>query len=458
MQNDEGGLNRVGIGAGPRRAVTTTRKAILAAGAIAALVVLVVTLSNLVGGGTRSAGGTAPPPSAIAQDELSRAIARAQQRLQSNPKDYRTWAELGSAYVEQARITVDSSYYPKAEGALQTSLELNDADNDVALTGMGLLANARHEFPAAADWARKSLLVNPAGATTYGVLADALTQLGDYAGATEAVQQMLDLKPGIPSFTRASYDLELHGNIDGARSALEQALAVAYSPSDIAFCRTYLGYLSFSQGDLDDATTQFEVGLQQSPDDAFLLIGQARVAAARGEQDAALAAYERVVTLRPRPEFFSEYGEYLVSLGRTEQADAQFSVFRTVQELFAANGVQDNLTLALVEADFGDPQAAVTAARAEWAQRQNIDSADALGWALHSAGRDAEALPYAQRATSIGGRNALFLYHRGIIEKSLDQSEQARQTLDSALDINPYFSPLHAPRAKEALAALGGPL
>lgn len=446
-------------GAAQRPGVSLVRKAaVLAAALVALVLVAAAAVTGLDSGGAAGDGTTAAPPAAIAQDDLSALIARSQRRLETNPQDYRTWAELGSAYVEQARITTDPSYYPKAEGALQTSLGLNDTVNDVALTGMGFLANARHEFPTAAQWARQSLEVNPVGATTYGVLADALTQMGDYAGATQAIQQMLDLRPGIPAFTRASYNLELHGNIDGARAALEEALSAAYSPSDIAYIRTYLGYLSFSQGDVDGAAEHYELGLQQSPGDAFLLIGMARVAAARGEEEAAVAGYQDVVTSRPRPEFFSEFGEYLVSQGQTEEADAQYAVFRTVQQLFAANGVQDNLTLAYVEADYGDPAAAVEAGRAEWALRENVDSADAMAWALHSAGRDAEALPYAQEATSIGGKNALFLYHRGMIEKSLGMNDQARQTLDTALDINPYFSPLHAPRAKEALAALGGPL
>lgn len=450
-------MDRVEDVAARLRVVTPVRKYILMGGAVAVLVLLVVALSNLAGGNSATEQ-TAPPPAVTAQDELSRLIARAQQRLESNPEDYRTWAELGSAYVEQARVTADPSYYPKAEGALETSLELNDTANDVALTGMGALSNARHEFAAAADWAQQSLEVNEAGATTYGVLADALTQLGDYDGASAAIQQMLNLRPGIPSFTRASYDLELHGNIDGARNALEQALELAYAPSDVAFCRTYLGQLSFSQGDLDEAAEQFAAGLQQSPGEPSLLIGQARVAAARGEEQAALAGYAEVVTVRPLPEYLVEFGDYLMSLGRTPEADAQFALFETTQQLFEGNGVRDSLALALVEADHGDPAAAVTAAEAEWAQRQNIDAADALAWALHSAGRDTEALPYAQQATGIGGRNPLFLYHRGIIEQALGMTDEARQTLDLALDTNPYFSPLHAPQAKEALAALGGPL
>ena len=77
-------------------------------------------------------------------------------------------------------------------------------------------------------------------------------------------------------------------------------------------------------------------------------------------------------------------------------------------------------------------------------------------WAWHSAGRDAEALPHAQQATALGGRNALFLYHRGVIEAALGRDDEARATLAAALETNPWFSPLHAPRAEELLSSLGG--
>lgn len=434
------------------------RRYLIIAAAVLAVVVAVIVATGLVGRGEDKPTAAPPSTAPAASDEVSRGIARAQERLAANPEDYRTWAELGLAYVEQARITADPSYYPRAEGALDTSLQLNEEDNDVGLTGMGALSNARHEFAAAADWARRALAVNGSGATTYGVLADALTQLGDYDGATAAVQQMLDLKPGIPSFTRASYNLELHGNIDGARAALEQALAAAFDGSDVAFCRTYLGLLAFSQGDLDGAAEEYALGLAELPDEPALLLGQARVDAARGDEQAAVAGYERVVAVRPLPDYLVEFGNYLRSLGRDDEADGQFALFETTQQIFQANGVRDSLSVALVAADEGDADAAVAAGLEEYAQRQNVDAADALAWALHAAGRDSEALPYAEQATGIGGRNALFLYHRGIIEQSLGQDEAARLSLDTALDTNPYFSPLHAPMAEAALAEVGGPL
>lgn len=390
-------------------------------------------------------------------DALTQAIAAAQQRLEELPGDYNTWSELGSAYVEQARVTADPSYYPKAEGALQESLALRPESNDPALTGMGALANARHDFAAAADFARQALAINSYSSTAYGVLADALTQLGDYPGATAAVQQMLALRPGIASFTRASYDYELHGDIDNARSALEQALNGAQGSSAESFCLYYLGQLEFTNGNLDAAEEHFSAGLELAPNDPSLILGRARIAAARGDVEDAARGFQNAVNARPLPENFIEFGQYLESVDQTEQAQDQFDLVDTVRRLFAENGVADDLGTALFAADHGDPATALSAAQAEYDRRQNIDSSDAMGWALYSAGRYAEALPYAVSATSIGGVNALFVYHRAMIESALGLEDQARGSLTLALETNPYFSPLHQDEAQAALAALGGP-
>ena len=372
------------------------------------------------------------------------------------PGDWATWAQLGALYVEQARATADPSFYDRAEGALAESLDLRPDGNDAALTGQGALANARHDFAAAADFAVRALAINEFNATAWGVLTDARTQLGDYAGATEAVQRMLALQPGLASFTRASYDAELHGDVAGARSALEQALATTDGGAGEAFCRTYLGALAFSVGNVDEAAAQYAAGLAAVPADPALLLGQARVLAATGDEAAAVDTYRAVVNARPLPEYLVEFGEYLESLGRTDEADQQFELVETTRALFAASGVNDDLTVALFAADHGDPAAALAAAQAEFARRQNVDSHDALAWALHSAGRDADALEHARAATALGGRNALFLYHRGVIEAALGMGGDARATLDEALRTNPHFSALHAPQARELLASLGG--
>jgi tetratricopeptide (TPR) repeat protein len=82
--------------------------------------------------------------------------------------------------------------------------------------------------------------------------------------------------------------------------------------------------------------------------------------------------------------------------------------------------------------------------------------ADALGWALHQAGDDRQALGHLDTALALGWRNALMLFHRGMVEHSLGMAAAARRDLSAALDTNPNFSVTWAPVAGRALAALGG--
>ncbi len=417
---------------------------------------LIASAAGFIAAGQDRQQASAGAQQSATVDPLTAAISVAQRRLQQVPGDWTTWAQLGSAYVEQARVTADPSYYDRAQGALAQSLVLHPDGNDIALTGQGALANARHDFGTARDAAEAALAINDYNSTAWGVLTDARTQLGDYPGATAAVDRMLQLRPGLASFTRASYDAELHGDVSQAKSDLEQALKLTTGGSDEAYCRTYLGQLAFAQGDLEEAGAQFSSGLADSPADPTLLLGRARVDAARGDDEAAVAGYQAVVDARPLPDNVVEYGEYLESLGRDEDAQQQFALVDTVRQLFIASGVTDDLSAALFAADHDDPVTALVAATAEYERRQNIDSQDAMAWALHVAGRDAEALPLAQQATSLGGTSALFGYHRGAIEAALGMTDEARATLAGALDTNPHFSALLAPRAVDLLASLGG--
>ncbi|HEX6359061.1 tetratricopeptide repeat protein [Actinophytocola sp.] len=387
---------------------------------------------------------------------LDRRISAAQARLARQEQDPRTWAELGAAYVEKARITANPAYYPKAEGALRKSLAQQPDGNGPALTGMGALANARHDFAAARSFGEQAREVLPDTAEVYGVLTDAYTQLGDTEAATAALQRMLELKPGVSSFTRAAYEFELHGNVDDARHALDRALADAIDPADIAFCRYRLGELAFDNGDIDAAGRHYEAGLLVVPEDPPLLQGRAKVAAARGHTEEALAGYRDLVSRLPNTQYPQEYALLLTFAGEPENAERQYALIEQQEQLQAASGATDDLAASLVAADRGDAGQALERAQAEWSRRQPVFVADALAWALHLSGRDVEALTYADHAAGTGWRNATFFYHRGMILAGLGRDAEAVTALTEALRINPHFSPVEARTARATLANLRG--
>ncbi|MEO7745558.1 MAG: hypothetical protein ABIV05_04955 [Actinomycetota bacterium] len=445
-------------------------RARLLAGTLSAagVAVVVVAVGALAGGGQTAAQPGAPTRQSVQQvappgqltgaADTSAALAALQQRLRQYPKDDGAWASLGFAYTQQARLTADPSYYGKADGAFARSLALKPQGNAAALTGQATLAAARHDFARALSLTQASDKLNAYGAANLGVMADALSELGRYPESFATLQRMVNLKPGVPSYTRISYSYELRGDLAGAKYALEQALDISQNPADAAFALQYLGELAFNAGDLATARKHFADGLARDPGYVPLLAGRARVEAADGDTAAALRDWQDVTTRLPQPTYLIEYADLLASLGRTGEATAQYAVVDATIGLFKAQGANVDHELALYDADHGRSDAALASAAAEIGRRQSIQVEDAYAWALHSAGRDAEALPHARKAAKLGMKNALFDYHRGVIELALGMKTQARASLTSALRTNPYFSPLQAPRAKSALAGLGGPV
>ncbi|WP_188190721.1 tetratricopeptide repeat protein [Nonomuraea sp. SYSU D8015] len=358
-----------------------------------------------------------------------------QQRLKRLPGDYRGWAELAVQYVDQARITGDPSYYAKAEGALDAAARLK-VDDDAVLTGQAALAAGRHDFSAAVRLAERAIAANPYSAAAHGVLADAKTQLGDLRGAERAVAKMMDLRPGVAAFARASYAAELHGDLDRARRYLEYAHEDAWLPADLAYARYYLGELALHSGDLTTAQDWYAKALQAYPAYTPALAGQARAAALGGRLTEALALYDEVVERLPLPQYLIEQGETRLKAGR--QPD--WTLLKAQRRLFQDAGVRDDLTWAEFEADHGDPALAVKHARAEYARNPNLVAADALAWALYKAGKPAEALPYTRKATSTGWRNPLLAYHRAKIEQALGEPARVDPAFDPSLPALARFS------------------
>ena len=393
----------------------------------------------------------------IPSGSLTQLIASLQERLKAVPNDWHSYASLGFAYVQEARITADPSFYPKAEGVLRRSIELNGTDNFDALTGMAALSAARHDFASALSWGEKAKAINPYNASVYAVIGDAQVELGRYHEAFDTFQTMIDIRPDLSTYARVSYGWELQGSYANAIKAMELSLEAAATPADAAWACNQLGDLYFNSGDLDRAEAYYRQGLARDGTFVPVHAGLAKVEAAKGQFDGAIADYSWVVERYPSPEYVIALGDVYTVTGQTALAQQQYALVHIEEKLLQANGVNVDLEIALFDADHHQNLAdGLAAAQAEWAKRQSIHVADALAWELYANGRYGEALASADQALSLGTQNALFFYHRGMIELALDKKGAARRDLGQALAINPHFSILWSEQAAATLASLGG--
>ncbi|NEB04853.1 tetratricopeptide repeat protein [Streptomyces sp. SID13726] len=398
---------------------------------------------------------TAGVPAAL--PDLAVLIGEREGRVRRHPGDAVSWAVLGTAYVEQGRRTADAAFYPRADHALRTSLKVRRTAE--ALGGLAALANARRDFRAARTWGEAARKLEPKRWTTYPQLIDAYTGLGDYKAARTALERLTELRSGPAVMARAAGVYRDRGWREDAAAQLSDAAARTEAPAERAAYLERAGQLAWERGDREDALRHFQEAVRLDPDQRAAQAGQGRVLASLGRTTEALNAYRMALAKQPLPQYALELGELYQSLGLGQAARVQYDLLRARVSGAAAGGADEELVLGQFEADHGEPASAVRRLRAEWRRQPGIAVADALGWALHRAGRDEEALRYARIATDKvhggGVRSALYTYHLAMTERDLGHFAPARRHLQEAFAVNPYFSPLGAPAAREALTALG---
>src|SRR5947208_16763080 len=130
------------------------------------------------------------------------------------------------------------------------------------MTGLAALAAARHDFADALSYGRQGERINPENANIHAVTGDALIELGRYAEAFSEFQKAVDLRPGLSTYSRASYALELQGDVTDARRALEMAAQAASSLADSAWASNQLGELAFNEGKLSEASRHYRQAIE----------------------------------------------------------------------------------------------------------------------------------------------------------------------------------------------------
>ncbi len=373
-----------------------------------------------------------------------RAVASAQARLYATPNDAKAMAGLASAYLFRVRETADPSYYAKAGQLLDRATAVAPDDADVAVTAGGL-ALSRHDFPAALHWAQIAARVAPARPVAYGVMTDALVELGRYDEAIASAQRMVDLRPDLASLSRISYLRELHGDLDGAIDAMRRAVqAGAPRTEATAWSEVQLGHLLFAKNDLNGAQEAYARSLQRVDNYVYGVAGEARVRAALGDLVGAAALYEDAARRLPTPDVIVALGDVYTRMGDAARAQQQYVLVTATQTLLAANGVRNDVDLALFDLDHGIGNSeALSAATTEYAVRPSTSVAVILAWAEYKNGETGAAIRHANEALRLGWHDPLTLYRAGVIADAAGDHARALSLLRASSDLNPHFSTLY---------------
>lgn len=358
------------------------------------------------------------PPAPV--DPVSAAaVTQLENRLQRFPEDPNLYAQLGLSLLQQVRETGDTGLYARADEALKRALELEPNNLD-GLIGRGMLATALHEFDDAIVWAQKARSINPWRAEILGILVDSYVELGLYEEAVAATQQMVDLRPGLESYSRVSYIRELHGDVEGATQAMRAAVAAGVPGTEpFLWAQIQLGNLQLLQGDLASAEQHYLTVLDFRPSYVYGKAGLAHVEAKRGNLEAAVALLEEVVAQLPLPEFVTKLGNLYAALGNRELAQGQWDLVRVMQRLNEDAGMNIDRELAAFEVEYGsNAREGLRLALAAYEARPTIFAADTLAWALFKSGALEEASRYSQEALRLGTEDPLILCHAEAIARA----------------------------------------
>ena len=433
------------------------RARLLIAGTAAALAAAVLALGGTFRhGAVEDARGALPTAIAaelqkgFAAGDTQAEIAGLQGELRADPTNTKALDTLGLAYLQRVRETGDPTYYGKADGILHNALRI--APNDlIATAGLGQLALSRHRFRTALALGLRARKISPTTAGVYGVIGDAELELGRYRQAFRAFDRMGAIKPDVASYARVSYARELIGHTGDAERAMALAASAAVGAREASsWTHVQLGLLYLNSGGAQRALVEMRHALQLFPDYYLALDGMAQAQVGLGHLATARTYEQAAVDRVPLPQYVGLLGDLDRSLGKPVAAQREYALIGVIEKLLAANGVRNDLDVALFDADHGiGLPHALELARSGYAERPSIVGDDVVAWTLARNGKCGEAVRWSNRALRLGTKDPLKLFHRGWIAACLGDRAEERTYYERALALNPDFSVLWASTARK---------
>jgi tetratricopeptide (TPR) repeat protein len=270
--------------------------------------------------------------------------------------------------------------------------------------------------------------------------------MGNYDSALVCAQKMMDIRPDLRSYARASYLREIYGDYPGAIEAMKLAID-AGAPGDEAteWSRIQIGHLYENTGDLKNAEMNYQIALNERPGYMFALAGMAHLALAAKDYNKAIDYYQQAAKDAIEGAFKEEMANVYFLSGQKEKAIALTKeVIDEMKKNAAAATADESIghyadkELAYAYLSINNFDKALEHALLEYNRRpKNIEVNETVAWMYFKKGEAAKALPYLKAAFITSSKNPTFLCRAGLIYAKTGDAGNAKKLLQQGLQSNP---------------------
>jgi tetratricopeptide (TPR) repeat protein len=288
--------------------------------------------------------------------------------------------KLAHLFIQEARVTGEHGhYYPAALTLTKEVLSLPTLDNNTKFSALATKAGvelSQHDFTTALETGKAAIKINPYNAQIYGVMVDAYVELGKYKEALAFADKMVAIRPDLRSYSRVSYLREIHGDIIGAKQAMEMAINAGYPGHDETAwaMHTYTEFLMRYNED-DNAKKLCDIILKERNEFPFTIANQADLLVKQNEFRKAEPLYKSAIAIIPEVGFYVSLAEIYKTQFRTKELEEIKKEILVMLQDDVNSGHNMDLEYAYVyEKLFDDDNKAIEYAKKEFKKRpENID-------------------------------------------------------------------------------------
>jgi hypothetical protein len=398
-------------------------------------------------------GDAAGGPEIGSLEQIDHSIKAWTINLTTNPRDFISATNLALLYHGRGRLSGDLGDQTRALQAARTATALAPTQTAARSLEASILYTL-HDFAGSLAIADALYRANTADLGSLATRADDELELGLISAARADYGVVAAAAPGPAVDVRLARLAYVTG--DPARAltlALSARDAQAEDPdADLGFYQYAVGEYARFSGDAALARAAYTAALAIRATDFGALVGLAKVDAADGHVQAAIAGLTAAAAMVPQPETLTLLGDLESLRGDAAAADAQYATVRAIRRLSQLDGAVYDRQLLLFELDHdGATPEILAAAQAGLADRTDPAGHDLVAWAAYRLGQADLASREMVLTLASGIVDARILEHAGAIAILGGDRARGEALLQRALDLGPALDPLASAEAHRLL-------